>query len=310
MSPDSVWERLEQVQSIDVFQRLDEEHPADFYAALDAQGRRGLILMSIVPLTKIPDLENLAIECMPQQDGRWRTCVWLTQRDLQGLFSSLTEDILNSSRTLPADAIPQFMSSRILRWRDLLAGSDKLGMWQLRGLVAELVVLKRLCHQRGFPEAVEAWQGPLGAAHDFVFQGFRFETKAIGPTARRIRISSADQLDAPSDVELSLIAVVLAASAPEADDGFTAADLIAQIRSDLKEYPQADEEFGRRLAAAGLPDADDYRNHRFRVDAVRKFVVGERFPRIIRSALMHGIDGVSYDVALTSLADFERALEG
>ncbi len=308
-SSEAVWERLEQAGEDQVFQRIDEHHPGNFYAALDARRRRGLVLISSKPPSEIPDLENLEIEVTQQQDGRWRTCIWVAHRDLQNLFASLVQDILDASRSLPEDAMAQFTAARIVRWRDLLeCGSSKLALWELRGLVAELVVLKKLCDLMTPAEVVEAWHGPLGAPQDFVFQQLRIEVKAVGPTARRIRITSAAQLDTTAGVELRLVAVLLASTILEAGDGFTVADLVADIRSILAAHAAADKEFSRRLGAAGAGDLEAYHNFRFRLDGIRNFAVQESFPRIVRSMLMDGIDEVSYSIAFAKIASYERAL--
>lgn len=307
--PEAVWERLEEAGELGIFQRIDERHPGNFYAGLDARGRRGLILISHGPPVELPDLENLEIEVTQQQDERWRTCIWVVHRDLQNLFASLVHDILDASRSLHEDVMAQFTASRIVRWADLLeSGTSKLASWQLRGLIAELVLLRRLCERMNPAEAVQAWHGPLGAAQDFVFQELRIEAKAIGPTARRIRITSADQLDVPAGVELRLVAVILAETASDSSDGLTAAELVSEIESLLTAYPHGLHEFRSRLAAGGLRDAEQYQHVRLRVDGLRNFSVGSGFPRISRSMLMNGVDEVTYSINLSAIADFERAL--
>lgn len=307
--PEDFWEHLEQAGNLGIFQRIEEGHPGDFYAAVDVHGRRGLVLISSQPLPSIPDLENLEIECMQQEDGRWRTCVWVANKELRGLFASLVQDILESSRALPRDAIAEFVPARILRWRDLLeAGADKIELWRLRGLVGELVVLRSLCGLVTPPEAVAAWQGPLGSAQDFVFQHSRIEAKAIGPTARRVRITSADQLDVPDSVNLRLVTVVLASTTAEANDGFTLEDIVTEIRSILTAHANAADDFNRRIAAAGIGEIGSCREFLFRLDAIRSFVVQGSFPRIIPSMLMGGIGEVVYDIVLADIADYESAL--
>ena len=308
MSLNALWERLEDSDSTGIFQRIEEGHTADFYAAIDARGRRGLILISEHPPSVIPELENLEIESSPQTDGRWRTSVWVNQKELQTLFTSLVEDIVAASRPLPSAAVAQFVASRILRWRDLLETSKEgMALWQLRGLVAELVVFQKLCNEMAPISVVEAWVGPYAAAQDFVFQNLRIEAKAIGPTSRKVRITSADQLSCRTDVALRLITVAVASVASESSEGFTTASLINEIRSVLSSTPQASGEFEQRLAATGVGDAAMYDHIRMRIDSVRTFVVDEQFPKIIPAMIGSAIEEVSYSLVLADIERFERA---
>ena len=309
MSPEEIWERLEQSDSVGVFQRLEEDHPGDLYAAIDRYGRRGLVIVSAEPPLSLPDLENIEIECDQQNGGRWRTCVWLASQDLRGLFNSLVSDILEASRALAPSTIASFVFTRILRWRDLLAvGSREFALWQLRGLTAELIAVRRLFELRRPTDVIEAWQGPFGAPQDFIFRDLRIEVKAVGPTAKRIRITSADQLDVPDDVELRLTTVALASALVEAEDVFSVADLVTEIRSELLVKGSVLSEFDRRLAAVHKGVFDEYQSSLFRLDSIRAFAVKERFPRIVRSMLPDGIDDVSYGIEFAKILDFERAL--
>jgi hypothetical protein len=303
-----IWQSLEQKESPGVLQRVDEDHPADFYAALDGHGRRGLVLFAAAPPSLIPELENLDIECNEQQDGRWRICIWLTSKELGAIFATLVQDVLEATRDVPPDTISEFVAVRIQRWADLLeTGGSGLPLWRLRGLIAELVVLRSLFNLMTPAEAIGAWEGPLGAAQDFVFQRLRIEAKAIGPTARRVHISSADQLEAADDVALRLVVVMLAPASPDEAEGFTISMLVDDIRAGLSTSPTASREFDRRLAASGCGDLSKY-GAIFRIDGIRNFAVEQGFPRIVSTSLTPGVDEVSYSIGLAGIADYEKAL--
>ncbi len=308
-SLDDLWAELERAGEGPVLQRIDQSHPGNFYAAIDAHRRKGLILISSAPPHDIPDLENLEIDVQQQQDARWRTSIWLTDTELQTLFSALAQDMVSSSRSLSEDQIAPFIAARILRWGELLeSGSRSLQPWELRGRVAELIVLRRLCDLVSRVEAVDAWQGPLGAPQDFVFARSRIEAKAIGPTARRVRITSADQLNVPLGTDLRLVVVMLSDVSPEAPGGFTVADLLSDIRNSLGEHPSALRLFEERLKTAELADVSDYSNVTLRFDGLRSFVVeGTAFPRIVPTMLADGISQVVYQIDLATISDFERA---
>lgn len=307
-SPEEIWERLEQTGEATVFQRIDQGHPGNFYAALDARRRRGIVIISKTPPAEIPDLENLEIDVSEQQDGRWRTCIWVESPELQNLFTSLVQDILAASRTLPDDKIAEFATSRIVRWRELLAsGSAALRLWEVRGLAAELIVLVRLCEILDPVDAVDAWHGPLGAPQDFVFQRSRIEAKAVGPTAKRIRITSAEQLDVPGDVSLRLVEVILSDVDQQAPIGFTIDEVVTEVQKLLERHPSALQQFSARLANAGLQDIYAYPHFRMRLDGLRTFAVEGLFPRIVPAMLTSGVSDVAYSVEVSQIGDFERA---
>jgi hypothetical protein len=164
-----------------------------------------------------------------------------------------------------------------------------------------------LCNFMVPGEVVEAWHGPLGAPHDFVFQKLRVEAKAIGPSAKRIQITSAEQLEAPPNVALRLVAVVLAQSVPEDPDSFTLNELVSELKEFLAPSPMAAKQFALLLEAAGLSDVEKYEHITFRLDGIRSFAVSEGFPRLVRSQLMMGIDEVTYSIDIPALGEFERA---
>ncbi len=254
-------------------------------------------------------LENLEIDVSKQQDGKWRTCIWVAHREFTPFFASLAQDVGKLTVGLfPMTKIAQFMAARIVRWRELLeSGNSALRLWELRGLVAELIVLKRLCGLLNPIDAVDAWEGPLGAPQDFIFQQWRIEAKAVGPVARKVRITSADQLEVPAGIDLRLVVVILSDVDQEAPNGFTIADVVSDIRSGLEQHQSALQKFEARLRTAGVLDVGVYNTRKFRLDGLRSFVVDGAFPRIVRTMLIHGVTEVVYSINIGEIGDFERA---
>jgi hypothetical protein len=311
MSLDSAWQALESEGAYSSLRRVDESHPSDFFAAFDARGARGLVLFSGSDVGHLPALKSLELESLQLPDGKWQTSIWLRAPELQMLFCSLCEDMVSASRDVPVEEIAEFVHGRLVRWQRLLELADGalLRLEEIRGLVGELLVMRDCFRIRPLPEVIAAWSGPLGAPQDFAFADALIETKAVGPTALRVRVSSADQLDAPYSRRLTLAVVRVASSSKEQEGGFTLSQLIAQIALLLDGLPSSGADFRDRLAAAGYAAHPDYDLVRFRNDGINYFEIQPGFPRICRADLMHGIDNVRYDIELATISGFERPLE-
>lgn len=300
------WQELERTNHAGVLTRIDESHPGDFYAALNEHFQRGLVLFSADELPSVPEMENLDVESSQRPDGTWRNCLWVKDRALYDLFSVLVSDILESSRNMRVEQMAQYTAARVTHWHSLLeSGSGGLALFQLRGILAELEVLKQLIILVGPARAIEGWHGPLGGAQDFILSDARIETKAIGFSARRIKITSAEQLHADG-ATLRLATVAITESLPDADGSITIAESVRSVAELLAHSPEASDEFSKRLGFAGVGDPSQIRYH-FRLGAMRVYAVGEQFPKITPPMLSVGVDTVSYCLQIASLAEFETA---
>jgi len=286
--------------------RVDPEHPADFFAAIDAGGRPGLVLVLDVPPPHVPRLESLDVTLTDRSDGRRGLGIWLDAPQLLTPFTQLCEDLLESSRPIEKREVGAFVVTRLLRWQELLERTTGVSINWLRGLLAELLVLRDGFDTWGPGEMVRAWHGPFEAPQDFSLPGLLIEVKAAFPTARAIRVTSEDQLSAPE--RLLLCVRWLATLMPE-DGGLTTGRIVADIEQRLKENALDDEaaEFARRLVATGYVRTAEYTNIPFREDAARFFLVEGDFPRLTPADLMSGINQVKYDVDLGSIEPFVTA---
>src|SRR6185312_4793872 len=96
----------------------------------------------------------------------------------------------------PKDGVAAFVVARLRRWHDLLEIATGMSLSKLRGLVAELLVLKAAIARFGPSDAVLGWVGPWESPQDFTLPGIWVEVKAVIPAARTVRITSSDQLAA------------------------------------------------------------------------------------------------------------------
>ena len=285
--------------------RVDASHAADFFAAQDEDGRKGLVLVLDERPPEAPRLDAVDITVTERSDGRWGLGIWLTTGMLATPFAQLCEDLVDSSRGVPRDRLGLFVVGRLHRWHELLeSASSGWSMAKLRGLIGELLLLRDGFELYGESEMVRGWGGPFRSPQDFALPGLWIEVKSTFPTARSVRISSADQLAAPG--RLVLVIYTLATLLPK-DAGITVGGLDAELETHLRDRRLDDiaDDLNRRLGALGYQRTADYTTVPFRVDAVRFYEVTDGFPRITPSTVAPGIADVLYDLSLGALPPFE-----
>lgn len=299
------WEILE----LGGFQRIDENHPLDFYLGLDVSGDRVLLLIIQDEETVPIQSQAINVVCRKRHDGQWALTFRLLRSDMGRLFSHLCEDLVESSRKLSGTTNPaRFVLARFERWQRLLkyGHTGLLDEAALRGLICELLFLRQVSTTRyGLGPAVNGWVGPLNAAQDFHYPDVHFEVKSIRTSSSRVIISSAEQLDDGSK-PLELAVIILDPADRKSTNAFSISDIVNDIRNILKEDSVALITFEERLLAAGYIDTDEYRNLFFKSGKFRFFTVCDGFPRIIRPSLLSGIIKVTYELDLTFCESFEK----
>jgi len=290
-----------------VFRRVDDTHPLDLYAGIDAEGRHVLLLVTHEPPGAMPQPGAVEVLCNQRDDRDWAVIFRLARPELDELFGRLCQDLVDTSRSATNEHGAEVLLRRLNRWRKLLElGHGKaLPDRELRGLVGELWFLDAVAMPRvGVSAGVSAWNGPLGSPQDFLIDGVLVEVKTLVPGMHDVRISGVEQLDGGS-TQLFLSVVHLAPSVATHAGAFTPAALVRRIRCAVELDASASTEFELRLAEAGYVACDEYERAWFSVTGCRYYAVREGFPRILRDGLAEGISAVRYDIDLRACSDFE-----
>lgn len=192
------------------------------------------------------------------------------------------------------------------RWRTLLsrANRNRLSAQEVQGLFGELQFLEECIDGQhvSVQAAIEGWQGPKGAPHDFIFGQSAVEIKSIsGSYADSVRISTESQLTTHLDT-LHLRIVFLAVDT-DCKAGLSLNDLIIRLKRKIQDSDFASA-FEERLAEVGYVDIPEYDFPCFSVAQTRAYEVRDGFPRITPESLAPGISDVSYCIALSSIAGF------
>jgi len=190
--------------------RLQGEPPVDLFVE-DSGGRVGLrVASSDATGESLPDVSFAALRIgVLQLEGGAHLEVATT---IPGLYPHFFAFALSIADAIQIDgASPDAALRRSLReWRALFEQLTLLTPERQLGLLGELWLLDRLLTIHG-ADALDAWTGPKGEAHDFRIADNEFEVKATSGAHRSHIISSDGQLISSPDRSLYLLSLQFAA---------------------------------------------------------------------------------------------------
>lgn len=218
------------------------------------------------------------------------------------LFDQVASSMLEALDSTARQSAPQVCAEVLESWRIMLRrASSPLGASALRGLFGELWYLAELARQS--PVAVDYWTGPDDQPQDFISARGAIEVKTTNRSpARRITISSLDQLDEEGHGFLTLVVLPILDD-PQGTSIPELLELIVELGVDQTRLLD-------RVARAGLqePDFPEASKLRLRVGSHVAYDVRAQFPRLTPRSftppLASGILSLRYDVDLGAAHDF------
>lgn len=220
---------------------------------------------------------------------------------LETVFGEVVDEML--LRIARGDASVDAARSTIEDFRSLLmrAGATEVDKARIAGLIAELLVLNRLLDRSS--SAWRTWTGPAGNRHDFRSGDTSLEVKAsLSPSASYVTINGLKQLEAPTGGSLHLLRIVL----EPVSRGILSVSSLGRSAMSKAEEP---ERLNELLAAAGCGsvDAEDWNQHKFRIESEHLYEIRPGFPRLTVSMMADriaplGVHKIAYQIDL-SVAD-------
>ena len=210
----------------------DKESVLDFYWAKDYYGHLLFILHTnsdIIINEKIPNLNGLTINVGSLKEKKQLV---LTLQDISNadLFYIICSDLMNPTKQLNDELIAiKKILKRLSQWQYFLKNNHKqIDKNQLKGLIGELYLFKKLLTNFSIDEVLNFWKAPLGSVHDFELLNSTLEVKTKS-SVNSITISSFEQMF--SELEnLFLFVVTLNESSKTSLDSFNIYDLIFDIK--------------------------------------------------------------------------------
>lgn len=242
-----------------------------------------------------------------RHDGQWAMTFVLTDMRFKKTFMSLCWDLAERSKYASSEAEGLSLFAAALgEWKKLLTfhDSDTLSESQVRGLIAEIWFGFVSGHVRAPLEQIqEAWQGPLGSDQDYKFFDHVYEVKSVHADSTTVRISSAEQLDAPN---MDLVLVTLTETPVEVHGSWTLRDLINYVEGlhagDLSSLERLTFKLEQKLRV----DKSNpyYGEHHYLPAGYRGFAVSPDFPSIRSSQIPTDVIDVSYRIKIPALNRF------
>lgn len=290
---------------------VEAGHPLEIYVGASDLGHPLVQVRSRVK----PDLRQISelVLVTRQQHGEhWVLSLNLQDARFTDVFLRLVTHLVSASRKDPtAESAWKSVDAVLGEWKRLLQirPHGLLSLEELRGLIGELwLVLHRFARQMPIEQAIAGWLGPLNAPQDFWYESTGFhEAKSIGPSATRIKITSAHQLD---EQGMKLLILHVPQVAESETGAINLVGLADEVSALLPGPGDSANELDLRIKRLGVDLGHPYyADTWFKITAVETFNVSEDFPAIRHSTLEDGIDRVRYSLDRNAIAPFLVATE-
>lgn len=295
------------------FRVIQLEHRWLKVFAQNQDGRAALVFSEAAPLTlQIPDGRGYRVQ-IDRKSKRPGITLYSRDPGANSLFLRLVDFIIEETdkATDHGQSITAIASS--VQMFNEFAGrrGDRLTLEELRGVFAELEILKALSTQMDVTvDVISSWKGPFASEgiglHDFVLPGgAAIEVKSAHHPANSIRVSSATQLR-PIERGLRLVVVPLETTTRSSHVGQTLSDSIDTCRNLLAKWGvAAQHKFDEAIHEVSAQIQDDhYSQWKFVPNPWKCFRVEEGFPVIPMEGIPRGIDNIAYTLRLEALEGY------
>lgn len=256
------------------------------FVGVDGAGARHL-LVPAAPGESVPvDRRSRGVVLVGQELelGGTPTCfadLVCVDGDLSEVFVRLSEDVAERVTVAAANG-PAVVQQVLAEWRQLLSRASTLGASASIGVMGELEVLRSGLSAVG-PTALDAWRGPLGAAHDFVTDNWASEVKtSTAREGRLCEIHGVEQLEPLSSGRLLLIWVALRRD-PAGLTLYERVERVLDMGVPRQRLLELLGELGYSHDPRALPD------ERWVTREQLWFEVDDDFPRITAGSFAHGL---------------------
>jgi hypothetical protein len=310
---DDPWASISVDASQVLGRRVDGGHALSIYWVRSSEGAPGLLFRNIDPSAapaRPPKTRGISVHVglSAGQDAEVRLFL-LTPGDREVFHTFCVDVIAFSAGEATARAATAALFRRLDHWQTLLSKGtpDEMGPPEIRGLIGELQVLLRLAATCGIASALSSWVAPEQHPQDFALDNRLLEIKTrLAGSRQQAQISSLEQLDA-GELPIYLVTVELAPSDSEAS--FSLNDIAHRVMLlAIDEGPDTRDRAERLLLERGYIEKEAYGVDCYVVSAERAFIVGDGFPRLVRSTTDRRVQQANYALDLTALGAFERDL--
>ena len=294
---DKIWGK---VGPRDGYLSLPIPHPLSFQLGRDHLGHRCFAVVNLRQGFKVDSSKSMSVKCEQTSGGKWTLLFVLEDKKLSEIFVKFCWDLIECSRE--AVDPESVLLLQYKKWRRMFAklSYEAMSDQMQKGLLGELIYLRKLIDDIGEQAAVTAWQGAEGCDQDFEFETGWAEVKTVKISATEVTISSLQQLER-MDVG-KLIVYFADRDGSESETTISVKDIASEILRVLAN-PFCRDLFECKLARTGY-FVGDFEFYKYRVDRQVVFCVNKDFPRLIRENVSNEIVDVKYAISLSSIQHF------
>lgn len=284
-----------------LLQRIDPNHPMDFFIGINGNGNDELALFTTIEPVCMQSSEALEVSKNIRKDGRWATQISSLDEKNEDVFSHLCVDLIEVSYNVTTEKEGlDVVTRRFVAWQRLFANlKNDLSISALKGMVGELSFLKRLAKQIGWIDAVESWMGPEGTDRDFVVDEKWYEIKTISTGKDKVTISSLNQLEVD---KIGNLVIYHVDKTSETDaSAVSIVQLVNGIRTELKDLPIQQQKFESKLILLGYLNRESYEKIFFSMGETFYYIVDNSFPRLVTSCVPSEVVSAKYELSINGI---------
>ncbi len=298
MTVDEIKAQFNKVLSVSQYVRVSETHPLELYLGLNEVGQKTLRFNGQFVPSKLYSTKSLDIKQLKFDD---HLSILFSSKvtDNDSLFYKFCEDIINYTKESTQEIGYKDIINRYIIWKKFFTTKATiLSEKEIMGLIGELMYLKEQCFFiHGVSKGLAGWSGSEPTNKDFSYEDTWFEIKTIGSSSKTITISSLEQLDSTN---VGYLVVYRLEKMSSNFDGISLNKLVEKIINEIT-FENDKELFVEKLSKAGYSYNEFYDNFVYNFISKKRYVVDDKFPRIVGITLPKGVVGLTYDIELSSI---------
>lgn len=286
-----------QMKTTELMHRWSKDHPLPVHVT---EGH--LSAFMLVSPTKPPSVKQskaVSVSVEEYSGGQWRLEFRLNDVRYYLMFKAFYEDVFESTWSVKIeDAAARFIEI-YNKWKRAFSTEGlPLSREEVQGLIGEMCVIDEILLKKYDPKTVlDGWMLTQKGKQDFIFSDTWYEVKSTHIGSNTITITSAEQLDCPTDGYLSV--VKLKSTSINDEKKVNLSIIIDRLLSKFDDS-NCGEEFLMKLAELGLPN-EKYDDQVYEIVELDQYAVKDGFPSLKRSTLSPAIGLAQYELYLEQL---------
>lgn len=253
---------------------------------------------------KLDEMKFISLSCYKNEEGKYYHHFELNEPIFEEQFHVLFDDIINYLTNFStSEEAARAFEDRFIQWIILLQKgfTKSMSLESVKGLIGELIILEKLLESdKEHIIILNGWEGPQNGHKDFVYEDVWYETKCLNSNAKKVKISSFEQLESKND---GILATVILTNSQPYLYRITLNELIGKVKNKLVRIEHK-LLFLRILANTSIVFSDELCDKEFFVKNIKYYIVNDEFPKITRSDVPAEIDEGNYSIILRLIDAF------